>query len=95
MFETEVTKVTIDSFTPQPSGVCAEVTVVINDVIAIHKISVISGDRGLFVSMPNTGKTRMTVSGKRYTDLVRPLSRDMSNKINEAVISCYNKRLNK
>lgn len=95
MYETVVTKVVIESFTPQSSGTCAEVSVIINDVLAIHKVSVVLGERGLFVTMPNTGQTRMSKEGKRYTDLVHPLSKDFSTKISEAVLSAYNERLNK
>lgn len=95
MYETVVTKVVIESFTPQDNGTCAEVSVIVNDTLAIHKILVVNGERGLFVTMPNTGQTRMSKEGKRYTDLIHPLNKDFANKISEAVLTAYNERLNK
>lgn len=95
MYETVVTKVIIESFTPQDNGTCAEASVIINDALAIHKILVVNGERGLFVTMPNTGQTRMSKEGKRYTDLIHPLSKDFSGRISEAVLSAYNERLKK
>jgi len=91
--DTSITRVVIDSFTPQTSGTCAEVSVVINDALAIHKISVISGERGLFVAMPNTGQTKMSKNGKRFSDIVHPLNKDLASQISDAVLNAYNAKL--
>lgn len=85
-----VTRVTIDSYSPKASGICAEASVVFDNEFAIHKVSVIAGDLGLFVSMPNTGKTRIYNSKKRFEDLCHPLSKTLSDSITEAVLKAYN-----
>lgn len=91
----KITKVILESFTPQSSGTCADVSIVLNDALAIHKISVISGERGLFVAMPNTGQTKITKGGKRFTDIVHPVNKELSAMITEVVLNEYNSRLNK
>lgn len=84
----DVTKVVINSYAPS-TGICAEATIVLDDSLAIHKISIINGDRGLFVSMPNTGHTKIYNSKRRFEDLVHPLSKELSNKISNAVLEAY------
>lgn len=85
-----VTKVVINNYAPKESGVCAEVTVVLNDALAIHKISVVAGELGLFVAMPNTGHTRVQNNKKRVEDLVHPLNRELSEEIKSEVLKVYN-----
>lgn len=85
-----VTRVKIDSYAPKSTGICAEVTVVLEDEVAIHKVSVIQGERGIFVAMPNTGVTRLVNNSRRYEDLVHPLSTELNDAISEAVLKEYN-----
>jgi len=84
-----VTRVKIDSYEPKSTGICAEVTVVLEDEIAIHKVAVIQGERGIFVAMPNTGVTRLVNNNRRYEDLVHPLSTALNDAITEAVLKEY------
>lgn len=86
-----VTRVKFDSYTPKSSGTCAEVTVVLDNILAIHKVSVVQGERGYFVAMPNTGHTKIYNNKKRFEDLVHPLSKDLAMEITEAVLEAYNK----
>lgn len=86
----KVTKVNIDSYNPKDLGTCAEVSVVIDNSLAIHKIQVISGEKGLFVAMPNTGMTKLCNSKKRYEDIVHPVNKKLSEDISIEVLSAYN-----
>lgn len=85
-----VTKVKIDSYSPKSSGICAEVTVVLDNILAVHKISVVQGERGFFVAMPNTGHTKIYNNKKRFEDLIHPLNKDLAQEISEAVLTAYN-----
>lgn len=86
-----ITKVKVDSYAPKSSGICAEVTVVLDDILAIHKVSVVRGERGYFVAMPNTGHTKIYNSKKRFEDLVHPLNKGLTSEISDAVLEAYNK----
>ncbi len=84
-----ITKVSIDSYEPKDLGSCAEVSIVIDNAIAIHKIQVINGEKGLFVAMPNTGITKIYNSKKRYEDIVHPVNKKLSEEISNEVLSVY------
>lgn len=86
----KVSRVQIDVYEPKASGICAEATVVIEDELAIHKVLVIQGERGLFVGMPNTGHTKMVNNARRFEDLVHPLSTELGDLISKEVLEKYN-----
>lgn len=86
-----VTKVSIDSYTPKSEGTCAEVSVVLDNSLVIHKCSVIKGEKGYFVAMPNTGHTRLYNNQKRYDDLVHPVSKALQAEITTVVLNEYQK----
>lgn len=84
-----ITKVVIESYSPKTDGICAEATVVFDGVLAVHKVSVIQGEKGIFVAMPNTGHTKIYNGKKRFEDLIHPLDRALSSEISEAVLKAY------
>lgn len=85
-----VTRVHIESYTPKDEGICAEVSIVLDNVLVIHKVFVINGEKGYFVSMPNTGQTKLYSGQKRYDDLVHPVSKTLSEEITTAVLKAFN-----
>lgn len=84
-----VTKVCIENCTPKNEGICAEVSIVLDGVLVIHKVFVINGEKGYFVAMPNTGQTKLYDNQKRYQDLVHPIVKSLSVDINTAVLDAY------
>lgn len=84
-----VTKVQIESYTPKAEGVCAEATIVLDNVLVIHKVCVINGERGYFVALPHTGQTKIVNQHKRYEDLVHPINKTLSEEITKAVLSAF------
>lgn len=85
----EVTKVVIQSIKEKPSGVCAEATIYLDDVLCIHKIKVVNGKKGLFVTFPNNGDKTILNGKKRFNDVVHPLNSEIRNHISDKVISEY------
>ena len=85
----QVTKVRLDYKCKKDKGICADVTVVLDDVLAIHNIHVIAGGDGYFVAFPNTGLTKMTQKGKRYKDIVHPLNKTLRTEIEEKVLKAF------
>lgn len=94
MSKLRVTKVCMESFTPKTEGTCAEVSVILDNALVIHKVFVVNGEKGYFVAMPNTGQTRLAGAQKRYDDLVHPLSKALSEEIKSAVLKEFQKALN-
>ena len=93
MSKLRVTKVCVESFTPKSEGTCAEVSVILDNALIIHKVFVINGDKGYFVAMPYTGQTRLAGTQKRYDDLVHPLSKALNDEIKSAVLEEFQKAL--
>lgn len=67
----------------------AKASIMIADSFQVNGISVISGQNGLFVSMPQRqfeGKN----GEKKYFNIAHPITPDMKKAINEAVMDAYN-----
>ena len=61
-------------------------TITLDDILVVSGISIISGKKGLFVSMPqNKGK-----DGK-YHDSVFPLNKELRQEVTDKVIDAFNK----
>lgn len=85
----KVTEVRINKYNGDKRGICGEATVVLNNELIIHKIFIVNGNKGLFVSMPNTGVTRLEKGKKKYKDIVHPISKTLSEEINSEVLNAY------
>jgi DNA-binding cell septation regulator SpoVG len=86
----EITSIRVDSYTPKEKGVCAEVTVELGGKVAIHKIRVINGDKGLFVAMPNTGSFFTTREGKKHIiDIAHPITKEFQEELDTKIIEVY------
>ena len=85
----EVTKVTIYDYSPQPKGVCAECSIVLDEELSIYKIQIVQGKNGLYLKFPNNGLVKFVNGKKRYKDLVRPISNELRTKISEAIFTAY------
>ena len=86
-----VTKVVIYKYNPQPKGICAECSIVLDNVLSIYKIQILNGKNGLYIKFPNTGMVSFVDGKKRYKDIIRPLSNDLREHITNAVFEEYSK----
>ena len=89
----QITKIIVDRITPKDLGICAEVSILLDDVLSIHNIHVINGKKGLFISFPNTGQMRMFNGRKRYKDIVHPTSKTLREEIESQVLTAYNEEI--
>lgn len=88
-----ITSIRIDTYTPKESGVCAEVTVELDSQIAIHKIRVVNGSKGLFIAMPNLGNFFTNREGKKHViDIVHPITRDFQEELDKKILEVYNSK---
>lgn len=85
----EVTRVEFDKYHPKDRGTCAEVSIVLDNSLIIHNVQVISGDKGMFIAMPNTGVTKIKDNKKRYSDIVHPTNKTLSEAIKAKVLDAY------
>lgn len=84
-----VTKVATDSISPQELGVCGEFTVTLDDSLCIHKILVVNGKKGLFITFPNTGEMKRYTKAKRFSDIVHPTNNSLRQHIQSKVLEKY------
>lgn len=80
-----ITEVRIHKVTKEGSKCRAMATVTFDGCLAVGGLSVIEGNKGLFVSMPQTKNK----DGKYY-DSVIPLNKDTRASISDAVLNAYN-----
>ncbi len=66
----------------------AVVSVTIDNEFAVHDIKVIEGDKGVFIAMPS----RKSSDGE-FKDIAHPINSDSRKKIQDAIISEYEKAL--
>ena len=90
-----VTRVKTDNLTPQDKGICGEFTVYLDDILCIHKVFVINGEKGLFISFPNTGKMSRYANSKRFHDIVHPTKTSLRLHIQDKVLEHYNDEVSK
>ena len=86
----KVTKVVVYKYNPQPKGVCAECSIVLDEELSIYKIQIMNGKNGLYLKFPNTGMVSVVAGKKRYKDIVRPINNDLRERISTAIFDAYN-----
>ena len=91
----QITKIVTNNISPKESGVCGDFSVTLDDSLCIHKILVVSGEKGLFITFPNTGEMRRFSKAKRYMDIVHPTNNSLRQYIQKEVLIKYNEELEK
>ena len=62
----------------------AVVSITIDDEFVVHDITVIEGEKGLFIAMPS----RKATDGE-YRDIAHPINSDMRNMLESKVLAAY------
>lgn len=91
----KVTKIVTNNLTPRDEGVCGEFSIILDNSLCIHKILVVKGKKGLFITFPNTGEMKRFESAKRYVDIVHPISNSLRQYIQSEVLSYYESEIEK
>ena len=89
----KITSIRADKIDPKENGICGEFTIILDDAICIHKIYVVQGNKGLFITFPNTGEMKIYKKSKRFFDIVHPTNQTVRQMIEDEVISRYKKAL--
>ena len=85
----KITKIVTNNIVDNDSGVCGEFSITLDDSLCIHKILVVNGKKGLFITFPNVGVGSDESGCKRYKDIVHPTNNSLRNYIQEEVIKYY------
>ncbi len=71
----------------------ARISILIDDVLAIHNIRVIEGKNGLFAAMPSTKREFTNENGEKvveHYDTVHPINSEVRAMFNEEILKAYN-----
>ena len=91
-----VTSIVITNLSPKESGVCADVSIVLDDAIRINKIKIKNGTSGLYITFPSyhSDKDVRFVNGKRkFVDIAHPVKTEVREQIKDAILTEYHKVL--
>jgi len=81
-----ITSVSVKKIDKENTQVKGFVTVVLDELFAIHDIRIIEGERGLWIAMPS----RKTPTGE-YRDIAHPISTEARKMFEDAIFEEYNK----
>lgn len=84
-----VTKIITNNLSPQERGICGEFSVTLDDSLCIHKIYVVNGEKGHFITFPNTGEMKRFAKAKRFADIVHPTNNTLRQHIQDEVLNYY------
>lgn len=93
----KITSIVITDLQPKPYGVCADVSIVLDDAIRINRIKIKNGDSGLYITFPSSRNEKdiRYVNGKRrFIDIAHPVKTEVREEIKNAIIEEYNKLIN-
>lgn len=82
----KVTSVNVKKIEKEGSRMKGIASILLDDLIAIHDIRIIEGEKGLFVAMPS----RKTPAGE-YRDIVHPITSEGREMIESAILAEYEK----
>ncbi len=91
----KVTKVKSIWVNPHSADVLGEFDITLDGAILIHKMCVINGKKGIFVSFPNAGSYVDDTGRKKYLDVVHPVDSDTRISIVSAVLECFEEEVAK
>lgn len=93
-----ITEVSIDRYFPSNisrKGVRAEVTITVDNMLMIHGVRVIDGEKGRFVAMPSKEFKTDGVDRRKYTDIVHPIVSKLKDLIDTEVLGALAKHEDK
>ena len=80
----KITDVRVRIVNKEDAKLKAVASITIDDCIVVHDIKIISGEKGLFVSMPS----RKTPDGE-YKDIVHPINTETRETLVKAIFDAY------
>ena len=82
----KITSVNVRKIEKEGSRMKGIASVLLDDSFAVHDISIIEGDNGLFIAMPS----RKTATGG-YRDIAHPINPEVRSMFEDAILEAYDK----
>lgn len=82
----KITSVSVRKVNKEGSRMRGNASIVLDDMVAIHDIRIIEGDKGLFIAMPS----RKTKTGS-YRDIAHPISQEVRSMFEKEILDAYDK----
>lgn|GEM_PF-2859054 len=81
-------KVSVSPYQKEESNLRGFASVTVDNVLSIHGIQIVEGEKGLFIAMPQSSK--VNEEGKKiYSDLIYPTTAETRKALSEAVLETY------
>ena len=90
-----ITNVSIYTLNDSNSKTVALATVTIADCLVLTGLKIVSGKKGMFVSMPQRKLSKPDKNGNEYADIFFPVTHDFREELNNAVLDEYDRAIDK
>ena len=88
-----ITNVSVYTLNDSNSKTVALATVTIADCLVITGMKIVSGKKGMFVSMPQRKLSKPDKNGNEYADIFFPVTHDFREELNNAVLDAYDEKV--
>lgn len=88
-----ITKVSVYTLNDTNSKTVALATVIIDDCLVLTGLRIVKGKKGMFVSMPQRKLSKPDKNGNEYADIFFPVTYDFREKLNNAILDEYDKKV--
>ena len=88
-----ITNVSIYTLNDSNSKTVALATVTIADCLVLTGLKIVSGKKGMFVSMPQRKLSKPDKNGNEYADIFFPVTHGFREELNNAVLDEYDKKI--
>ena len=90
-----ITNVSVYTLNDSNSKTVALATVTIADCLVLTGLKIVSGKKGMFVSMPQRKLSKPDKNGNEYADIFFPVTHDFREELNNAVLDEYDRAIDK
>ena len=88
-----ITNVSVYTLNDSNSKTVALATVTIADCLVLTGMKIVSGKKGMFVSMPQRKLSKPDKNGNEYADIFFPVTHDFREELNNAVLDAYDEKV--
>ena len=88
-----ITNVSVYTLNDSNSKTVAIATVTIEDCLVLTGLKIVSGKKGMFVSMPQRKLSKPDKNGNEYADIFFPITHGFREELNDAVLDAYDDKI--
>ena len=88
-----ITNVSVYTLNDSNSKTVAIATVTIADCLVLTGLKIVSGKKGMFVSMPQRKLSKPDKNGNEYADIFFPITHGFREELNDAVLDAYDDKI--